>query len=65
MNRAWFLQESDTLTGSAELSWLRCVPWGMRKLLNYIYKKYQTPIYITENVSLTALVRHRRPALNV
>jgi beta-glucosidase len=25
------------------------VPWGFRKLLNWIYKRYQYPIYVTEN----------------
>lgn len=31
------------------LDWLRDVPWGFRKHLNYLYKRYQMPIYITEN----------------
>ncbi|KAJ5721789.1 uncharacterized protein N7483_009723 [Penicillium malachiteum] len=35
-------EESDT-------EWLRAAPWGFRKLLNWIYARYQTPIYITEN----------------
>lgn len=31
-------------------SWFYVVPWGMRGLLNYIWKKYNHPeIYITEN----------------
>ncbi|GAB7352014.1 hypothetical protein MBLNU459_g2531t1 [Dothideomycetes sp. NU459] len=34
--------ESDTY-------WLRTCPWGFRKLLSWIWKRYQTPIYITEN----------------
>lgn len=34
--------ESDTY-------WLRACPWGFRKLLNWIWKRYGVPIYITEN----------------
>ena len=34
--------ESDTY-------WLRTCPWGFRKLLNWIWKRYGVPIYITEN----------------
>ncbi|KAH8879715.1 beta-glucosidase [Thozetella sp. PMI_491] len=34
--------ESDTL-------WLRSAPWGFAKLLRWIWNRYQTPIYITEN----------------
>ncbi|ORX35418.1 beta-glucosidase 1A [Kockovaella imperatae] len=33
----------------SSLKWLRSVPWGVRKLLNWIYKRYQMPIYMTEN----------------
>lgn len=34
----------------AASEWLYIVPWGFRKLLNYIAKKYNNPpIYITEN----------------
>jgi beta-glucosidase len=35
-------EESDT-------PWLRAAPGGFRKLLNWIYKRYQMPIYVTEN----------------
>ncbi|KAJ5862707.1 hypothetical protein N7455_006775 [Penicillium solitum] len=35
-------EESDT-------PWLRTAPGGFRKLLNWIYKRYQMPIYVTEN----------------
>ncbi|WWD22919.1 hypothetical protein CI109_107414 [Kwoniella shandongensis] len=31
------------------LGWLRDVPWGLRKLLNYLYSRYEKPIYMTEN----------------
>jgi beta-glucosidase len=34
--------ESDTY-------WLRTAPGGFRKLLNWIWKRYRLPIYITEN----------------
>lgn len=34
----------------AELAWLRNVPWGYRKLLNYLYHRYKKPIFCTENV---------------
>lgn len=33
----------------SDLGWLRDVPWGFRKHLNYLYKRYNKPIYITEN----------------
>ncbi|XP_033637372.1 lactase-phlorizin hydrolase-like [Asterias rubens] len=29
--------------------WLRPVPWGLRRLLNWVQKEYGKPIYITEN----------------
>ncbi|KAJ5561770.1 Glycoside hydrolase family 1 [Penicillium sp. DV-2018c] len=35
-------EETDT-------AWLRAAPGGFRKLLNWIYQRYQTPIYVTEN----------------
>lgn len=34
--------ESDTY-------WLRTCPWGFRRLLTWIWNRYHTPIYITEN----------------
>ncbi|XP_022090545.1 lactase-phlorizin hydrolase-like [Acanthaster planci] len=34
--------------------WLRPVPWGMRRLLNWVDKEYGKPIYITENGVSTA-----------
>ena len=34
----------------ADSDWLYVVPWGMRRLLNYVNKRYHHPaIYITEN----------------
>ncbi|CAA7404559.1 unnamed protein product [Spirodela intermedia] len=34
----------------AASDWLYVVPWGLRKVLNYIAKKYENPmIYVTEN----------------
>lgn len=39
----------DTWQESAS-SWLRVVPWGLRKLLNWIDKTYDHPeIFVTEN----------------
>merc|ERR1719322_2126390 len=32
--------------------WFYSVPWGMRKLLNWVYDRYKTPIVITENGSV-------------
>ncbi|KAK1140126.1 hypothetical protein N8T08_010882 [Aspergillus melleus] len=39
-------EESDT-------EWLRSSPWGFRKLLNWVYSRYQMPIYLTENGTTT------------
>jgi len=33
----------------AHCTWIQTYPTGFRQLLNYIYKKYQMPIYVTEN----------------
>ena len=34
----------------AQSKWLYVVPWGLRKLLNWIKKEYNNPpLYITEN----------------
>lgn len=43
--------EGGELIGvKAASSWLYVVPWGIRKVLNYIAKKYNNPqIYVTEN----------------
>ncbi|KAJ3666409.1 hypothetical protein Zmor_001851 [Zophobas morio] len=47
MNVDMFLDDSWEETGS---SWLRVVPWGIRKLLNWLSKTYNNPeIFITEN----------------
>ncbi|XP_071507223.1 lactase/phlorizin hydrolase-like [Diadema antillarum] len=29
--------------------WLKIVPWGIRRLVNWIYNEYNVPIYVTEN----------------
>ncbi|XP_038073990.1 lactase-phlorizin hydrolase-like [Patiria miniata] len=34
--------------------WLRPVPWGLRRLLNWVSQEYGKPIYITENGVSTA-----------
>lgn len=42
-----FKDPSWTLTGS---SWHRVVPWGIRKMVNWVRRQYgDLPIYITEN----------------
>ncbi|KAE9621452.1 putative beta-glucosidase [Lupinus albus] len=33
----------------AASEWLYVVPWGLRKVLNYVSQKYPCPIYVTEN----------------
>ena len=49
------IEQGDTnkqgeLRGPAsDTYWLRTTPWGLRKLLNWIYKRYGVPIYMTEN----------------
>ena len=34
---------------ASDTYWLRTTPWGWGKLIRWIWKRYQTPIYITEN----------------
>jgi len=33
----------------AASDWLYVVPWGLNKMLQWVYNRYQTPIWITEN----------------
>lgn len=33
----------------SDTHWLATTPWGFRKLINWIWNRYQMPIYITEN----------------
>lgn len=40
------------------MDWLRSTPFGFRKLLNYIYKRYKTPIFMTENVRVLCSAAH-------
>lgn len=50
MARKVFTYPDGSITGPVgDLPWLRDIPWGLRKLLNYIYERYKTPIYMTEN----------------
>lgn len=51
-----YFRSLQELTGSASLGWLRDVPWGLRAMLNYLYKRYKLPIYMTENVGRSQLV---------
>ncbi|AES69719.1 putative beta-glucosidase [Medicago truncatula] len=39
----------DLIGEKAASEWLYAVPWGLRKIINYISQKYATPIYVTEN----------------
>ncbi|KAG6497034.1 hypothetical protein ZIOFF_044919 [Zingiber officinale] len=42
--------DGEAVGARAASEWLYIVPWGLRKLLNYIAKRYHNPsIYITEN----------------
>lgn len=34
---------------ASDTYWLRTSPWGLRKLLNWLWERYGVPIYITEN----------------
>jgi len=40
-------QDPDWESSSAP--WLKVVPWGFRKLVNWVYSEYPTPLYVTEN----------------
>ncbi|PKA60205.1 Beta-glucosidase 4 [Apostasia shenzhenica] len=43
-------QAGDLIGERAASDWLYVVPWGIRKVLNYIAEKYRNPpIYVTEN----------------
>lgn len=52
---------STLVSTTAHMDWLQDVPWGLRKLLNYLYDRYKKPIYMTENVSPPP--RHLHPYL--
>lgn len=41
--------EGKEIGPSSGLAWLRIAPDGFRKLLNWVWKRYQLPIIITEN----------------
>lgn len=41
--------QDSSWEGSAS-SWLKVVPWGFRKVLNWVYRNYNYPqVFITEN----------------
>jgi len=43
-------EEMDPAWPKTGSSWLRVVPWGLRRLLNYVSQTYNNPtVYITEN----------------
>ncbi|XP_021843429.1 beta-glucosidase 42 [Spinacia oleracea] len=50
MERIAEWDEGETIGERAASAWLYVVPWGFRKLLNYVTEKYNNPtIYVTEN----------------
>jgi hypothetical protein len=45
----------------AASEWLYIVPWGIRKMINHVARKYNNPIiYITENGKASMLLIFRR-----
>ncbi|KAF8240408.1 glycoside hydrolase family 1 protein [Tricholoma matsutake] len=45
-----FTRPDGTQLGmQAHCAWLQDYPQGLRALLNYLWKRYKTPIYVTEN----------------
>src|SRR5271163_609477 len=42
-------QDGKEMGPQAESFWLQDVPWGFRKMLNWAWKRYGLPIYVTEN----------------
>ncbi|XP_020587681.1 beta-glucosidase 4 isoform X2 [Phalaenopsis equestris] len=50
MERIVKWQGGELIGERAASEWLYIVPWGLRKVLNYIARKYKNfPIYVTEN----------------
>ena len=49
---------------ASDTYWLRTCPWGLRKLLNWIWNRYHVPIYMTEN-GTTAQGEHKGPTEDV
>ncbi|XP_018832863.1 beta-glucosidase 42 [Juglans regia] len=50
MQRLAEWEEGEAIGPRAASEWLYVVPWGIRKVLNYIAQKYNNvPIYVTEN----------------
>ncbi|KAM0947212.1 putative beta-glucosidase [Dioscorea sansibarensis] len=50
MERIEKSEGGEMIGDKAASEWLCIVPWGIRKVLNYIAKKYRNlPIYVTEN----------------
>lgn len=44
------IASQDPTWGKSAATWLRVVPWGFRKILNWIKKEYgNPPVYVTEN----------------
>lgn len=44
------IADGELINEKAASPWLYIVPWGIRRTLNYIARKYKnTPIYVTEN----------------
>ncbi|XP_027341060.1 beta-glucosidase 42 isoform X2 [Abrus precatorius] len=49
MERIVEWEGGETIGEKAASEWLYVVPWGLRKVLNYVSQKYATPIFVTEN----------------
>lgn len=45
-----YIRDGVPIGDQADSEWLYVVPWGLRRLLNYVNKRYHHPtIYITES----------------
>ncbi|KAL2330740.1 hypothetical protein Fmac_018321 [Flemingia macrophylla] len=49
MERIVEWEGGEAIGEKAASEWLYVVPWGLRKILNYVSQKYATPIFVTEN----------------
>lgn len=49
MERIVEWEDGQLIGEKAASEWLYVVPWGLRKVINYVSQKYPAPIYVTEN----------------